>query len=300
LWDLPPSLRSNLESAYELWAIADATRQFGGDPSLYRRAADAFGLVLDSVTNDILDPPLVRELSAIACTERGYLLSCTGESSDLLEAKVMYERGLVYEPRNPVAHFRLGQILFRTGKIAEAALHYREAIDSRKEDDIWLYDAARIALGLANWKMFHVRELSLDAREKALKEAIEVTRSVYTDSMDRSVRSSALNNLVYYSWEERIHSEHESHWQISGQEFERLVDELAIENESSPNRSVQVEDTLLRAYSHMGDDKRAVLYATRVQDLLAAIEEDLPRRSELPSDWLVNSLPKPKMNQAGS
>src|SRR5262249_29504784 len=45
LQDLSPSLKNKLENAYEMWKAADATRQFGGDVSLYREAADAFSLV---------------------------------------------------------------------------------------------------------------------------------------------------------------------------------------------------------------------------------------------------------------
>jgi ppGpp synthetase/RelA/SpoT-type nucleotidyltranferase/tetratricopeptide (TPR) repeat protein len=296
LHDLSPGLRRQLELAYDLWESADATRQFGGDASAYRRAAEAFGLVLDNAPKELRDLGLLKELTSIACMERAYLLSSTGYLSDLRLAQAIYERVLDAEPANSVAHFRLGQLFLNLNEIVRSVRHFRDAIHLNENRDKWFFNVARLGFARASWRLFTLQTLALHERERALKEAIAAARAVYDEPVEEVMRRTALNDLLYYAWEERAHSADDGTWQITSSEFAQLADLLAKENEEMPGRSVAIEDTLMRAYDNIGDREKAFLHANRVCDLLEVIAEHASEHrpksthSRLSSNWLISTL----------
>jgi ppGpp synthetase/RelA/SpoT-type nucleotidyltranferase len=276
LRNLPEPIRQEVERAYELWKSADASRQFGIDANVCRRAAESFAPLADGRPADIVDTALSRRLSHVAQMERAYLMSFAG---DLSEAKAIYEKVLRDWPEDPTAHFRLGQVLNRLGEIESSIAHLEEAIRVVEAypdvaDRDLVHDTARLSLGYAYFLLFS-REGGSPTREGkiAIERAIVTTRHLLAEHSQPDIKPAALNNLVYFAFEERNRWTDPKLWSVSNNEFQGLIDALEshIKTPEETGPSYIRYDTLARAYANLGNWVKARECAHAVCDALAKV-----------------------------
>jgi hypothetical protein len=110
-------------------------------------------------------------------------------------------------------------------------------------------------------------DLVIERRRESLREAVSLTRGVFLESADTLISESALNDLLYYSWEERRVFPEQDFWSITDTEFESMTQSLASSAKEQGNLSAHLEDTLMRAYDYLGNRLAAEQHATRVYDL---------------------------------
>jgi tetratricopeptide (TPR) repeat protein len=228
---------------------------------------------LDGCPEEVTNVELSRQLSYTAQLERAYLLMFTGEVDELAEARTIYDKLINEWPKDATVHYRLGQVLRRQNHIEEAIAQFREAIsiieshhDWRlRPSEGWVYDFARLSLGFAYFNMFERRDLSYEARDEAIGTAIEWTNKVLEQHTEAEVRRRAINNLLYYAWEERVFHPDRSAWRVSDTKFRGLTTQLDSAEWAS---SYEQLDTLARAYHLLGDHSKARAFANKVCEWL--------------------------------
>lgn len=100
--------------------------------------------------------------------ERAYVRKANRlyEDSSYVQSEVMYRKALDVNGKSPVAHYNLGNTLFRNGKYDEAAEEYKKAIDN--ETDKALLSKAYYNMGAALQKQQKYGEC-IDAYKNALR-----------------------------------------------------------------------------------------------------------------------------------
>jgi ppGpp synthetase/RelA/SpoT-type nucleotidyltranferase/calcineurin-like phosphoesterase family protein len=267
---LKPEMFDRVSKAFDLWKQADASRQRGGDPGALRQAADAFAaLLLEFKGEPADDPKLADELEYVASTERAYLLIYTGDDFDLAQSAELYEKILSKRPTDATALFRLGAVKERQKQFTESDRLLKDAlhvIESGRDDRInnthWAYDVARLSLARTRWRIFK----DSGSREH-LNSAIDLARSVVAKTVDSTNALRAINDLLYYAWEERQLAGSEESLRVSDLEFRHLTDSLEKEL-SVQERGYEYHDTLMSALLTIGKPQAARTAALRVRDML--------------------------------
>jgi ppGpp synthetase/RelA/SpoT-type nucleotidyltranferase len=273
LQGLPITLLHQVEEAYELWKQADASRQVGGEPGLYRKAADAFSSFVNGCPTEVRDAELSGLLSYTARLERAYLLMFTGAMDELIEAREIYENIIKEKPKDATVHFRLGQVLRRQSYLDEAIGQFQQSINiieghddwRLRPNEGWVYDFARLSLGFAYFRRFERKDLAHNERDAAIGMAIDWTEKVLQHHTEPDAGRRAVNNLLYYAWEERSFHPDGSKWRVSETRFRELVAQL---DSSGSATSYEQLDTLARAYHRLGDGIRARAFADKVCEWL--------------------------------
>lgn len=286
--DLPPDLHSELAAAFELWKQADGSRQFGGDPGAFGRAAHAFGLLLDLASDrEDLGMPM-EKFRYIILMEQGYMLLMSGDKNDAKAAEEIYSDLLKSGRREDAGtHFRLGQSLRALGRHEDAINSLKKAVDlaSHEYEGVYegeraiIYDRARLSLANSYW-MYQ----SLARREDRLRFlhlAYLTAKSVFTGHLSDDSKFRALNDLIYYAWEHRkvLGPAESDQAELSDVEFARLVDELEKEHARNPPKSYEHYDTLARVHLMLGNKEKACLAAQKVRHWLERAAESRRRRS---------------------
>jgi ppGpp synthetase/RelA/SpoT-type nucleotidyltranferase/tetratricopeptide (TPR) repeat protein/predicted MPP superfamily phosphohydrolase len=290
LQGLPPTIRSRLDEAYTLWKLVDTTRGYGLDVGLMRRAVDAFSNILVEFRNEPREnSELADQLEYVCRAERAYLLTFSEVSEDLAEAAAIYEQILEKDRNNGTACFRLGKILIRQGNYTRAIdLLYKaiEIMESGKDERLnsrhWAYDSAFLNLGFAHWRTFHNINLSKCERAQELATAVSLSRSVLSRSTDPRERFRALNNCLYYAWEERLYDFVEI--QVGDDEFRRWCEQMESEIETLGSDEYYHFDTLARASYSVGRQQVALKAALRVVEILERLVEAKVPLESLPRD----------------
>lgn len=214
LRDLPPQIYQQLETAFALWKEADASRQFGGNPSKFREAADAFIPLVDGCPSAVEDERLSSRLAHMAKVERAYMLTGTNDRESFEIARNIYEEILRRNETDGTALLRMGQVLMEYKRFKEATRYLNKAMDVTKEaaaqqpngEAARIYDYAQMNKALIQFRIFEDRALERDARNESLKLAIQSARDVIETGRDAEQRRRALNDYMYYLWEERANA----------------------------------------------------------------------------------------------
>jgi hypothetical protein len=223
------------------------------------------------------------QLSYTARMERAYLLMFTGDPQELAAARTTYEDIIHERPTDGSANFRLGQVLRRQGESLRSIEHLegsvqrlQEAvsiIEGRKDwrltpDEGWVYDAARLNLGLAHFRIYERKELPQDRRQAEVKSAIHCARQVFDRHVGAAYRRRSVNDLLYYGWEERAAWWDLTEWSVPDDQFRDLLAELDKDNEAEPAKSYEQYDTLCRAHHELGNRTDARKFAHMICDWL--------------------------------
>ena len=275
---LPEVIRERLNDAYELWAQADATRPLGGDPGLFRRAADAFLEIIttfDGQPED--DPELASELRYVSQAERAFMLSYTGDPDEVAESVRIYEEILKQRESNVTALFRLGHLTRRQGDLPRSMQLFRKAIDilERGEDERserldrshWVYDATRLNLAVANWRIFQSGS-DMAERATALTAAMDLAKSVVDKPADEKQRIRAMNDYLYYLWELQQVDVPAFKRAIRLRTFKAYCAQLKDAVQAGGYEAYEYHDTLMRVMQMVGDVRAAYAAALETRDAL--------------------------------
>jgi len=280
---VPTGLLERLSEAFALWKEADGSRQKGGEPGLFRRAADAFGFLLEPPPE--MDPAgLSREdFLYIVRMEQAYMLLMSGDQVDLPGAEAIYRQIIADRAEDAAAVFRLGQCLRSLEKFDEAIARLQEAIRITTSEDseefypgerAFIFDRARLSLGTTYFRLFSVTE---DAAEKVrlIGLAVETAENVFANHRSPDVLPSSSNDLLYYGWEQRKLMEKEGNPSkaIGDERLMELANLLEEEDRCNPSNSYERDDTLARVYSMLGNGAAAAAAAARVRDWIERVAE---------------------------
>jgi ppGpp synthetase/RelA/SpoT-type nucleotidyltranferase len=270
---LRPEILSRVSKAFDLWKQADASRQRGGDPGLLRQAADAFSGILQEFKGQPADnAKLAAELEYVASTECAYLLMYTGDKYDLAQSAELYKNILAKTPTDATALFRLGSVRGRQMQFSESdrlLMRALQVIESGEDDRLdvnhWTYDVARLTLGITRWRIFKA-----GGPRECLTTAIELARSVLAKPGDPANLVRAVNDLLYYAYEERQIPDMSKKLLVSDLEFQQLTDKLEQEL-AIQERSYEFQDTLVAAMFAAGRIDAARSAALRLRDMLEQV-----------------------------
>lgn len=277
LRDLPKNIYDQVAKAYALWVQADASRQFGGNPSKFREAADAFIPLLDGCHNSISNEELSRRLAHTANMERAYMLCGTNDKDNLEAAEGTYRTILHSDKNDATALFRLGQLLIKRQCLNEAVEYLDLAINATKNTAVnkpdseaaRIYDFARANKAIVNFRNFEDRSLENNVRAEALRAAISTARTVLETGRDERARRTALNDMVYYAWEEiKFRGAEAGALTLTVAEFERYARELLRQFENGDDLSFREYDTQCRVAWTLSLLDKAIESATAVLLLL--------------------------------
>lgn len=281
---VPPTLMERLAAAFALWKEADGSRQRGGEPGLFRRAADAFGFLLDPLP-DMEQAQISRnDFIYIVRMEQAYMLLMSGDKADLPGAEVIYQQIISERTRDAAAIFRLGQCLRSQEKFDEAISQLNHAIEITEPEEgkefyhgerSFIFDRARLSLGNTYFRVF---SSEADVAEKArfISLAVETAEGVLTHHRSDNVRAPATNDLLYYAWEQRqlLADDDGSPGELSDERFAMLANYLEEEDRRTPPASpYEHDDTLARVYAMLGNGAAALAAASRVRDWLERAAE---------------------------
>ncbi|TCA75001.1 hypothetical protein E0H62_14890 [Rhizobium leguminosarum bv. viciae] len=278
---LPPALYTRIEEAFRLSDEADASRQFGGDPTSFRKAAAVFLDISLSPMDEVVDPSLKRDLEYTLRMERAYLLFCAENPTDLLEARKLYQGVLDDRPDDPSALMRTGQVLEKQQERDEAQRYFEKAVasategarrasnDQTRAEMMRIADFSRLNRALCNFRIF---ENASERAQKiaAIRTAILLAREIVDGDNSGKLKENALNDMIYYAWEERhFVTSGESPTlatEIYGEYAAQLVIALKATLEKKP--SFREADTLARVLRDLDRLKEAREAASMVCDLL--------------------------------
>jgi hypothetical protein len=128
-----------------------------------------------------------------------------------------------------------------------------------------------------HFRIFEHKELAEDRRHIELIKAMDCAKGVLERYVDPLYRRRAVNDLLYYAWEERNAWREPGQWSVSDEQFRELLAELDIANEADISKSYEQFDTLCRAHAALGDTQIAASYARMICDWL---ENAATRRSD--------------------
>jgi ppGpp synthetase/RelA/SpoT-type nucleotidyltranferase len=274
LADLPDELYRQVKKAFSLWVDADASKQFGGDPNLFREAAAAFQDLLESHSTQLDNTELEKRFTYIAKMERAYMLFCTQDTADMQTAAVIYSDILADYPDDASGLLRQGQAKMRLGQTDEAIEFFERAasgVVQRAWDDeaTIVRDFARRNHALCFFRKFEKIGETIGARRTAIKQAIELSKEIYESTSDHRMRQDVLNNLVYFAWEEREFCLRAPGQQsLSDAEYEKIARELITVLDDSNVPTFREADTLVRTHFSLGDEGAASIHAQSVCMLL--------------------------------
>lgn len=274
---LPENIMSRLKEAYTLWESADASRQFGGVPSRYRKAADAFEALAEMYTFRIKDEALRRQFHYRMNMERAYLLLYTEDARDVAIASDIYSELLAERPNDATIHLRLGQVKMANREFETANTYFEaaaknapiEAQSGSNEEMMRILDFALLNKGLCNFRIFEESPKG-QAGRAAISVAIRSAQAVVKAGHGAEVRENAMNDMVYYAWEERkTNAGHPP--TLSDDEYDRysneLIDSVTETLKTAPN--FRLGDTLVRILS----DRKRVEEAREAADLVCTLLE---------------------------
>lgn len=289
--DLPVEIYAQAEKAVELWKIADASRQMGVHKIKYQAAAEAFGSLYTDEILSRLTKDQAKRLKEMASMERAYMLLCTRDVQDLMTAESIYLDAIKTSPKDPVRHQRLGQVYIERKKYSKAVSCLSTVLKLTQEDydrasdnvdvegdearAVRMYESSQLSLALAKFREFQ-RLTSDAARRGALKVAIQTAFKVYQDGRSKNIRMQAVNDAVYYAWEERQLPEGTKFSStLLPAQYENLakqLEERLIKNE--PPANFREADTLLRVFGTLGKIKQEAKWAEKICMLMERIAEE--------------------------
>jgi ppGpp synthetase/RelA/SpoT-type nucleotidyltranferase/3',5'-cyclic AMP phosphodiesterase CpdA len=267
---LADEILHQVRAAFVLWEEADASRQFGGDPRKFHLAADAFHDLTRLELSAETGSELRTRFEYIVRMERAYmLLGC----DEFEAAQAIYTEVIEKFPSDAAALVRQGQVQEGLKKIDEAISYFERALNGGSLSE-WaselpvVLDFARLHRALCFFRAFEKVGESFAVKRNAIKLAITQSLELLKTTADDIIRGQALNNVVYYAWEEReFLRESGTAPELSDKEFfalgRRLVKELA---DDVP--SFRQADTLARTHLALGDEQAAIAQAKTVCLLL--------------------------------
>nr|WP_306264365.1 metallophosphoesterase [Pararhizobium sp. IMCC3301] len=304
LSELPADVFNSVRKAYDLWEQADISRQFGGDAARFREAAKAFESLSNGHSEEVSDLTLLELLRNIAKQERAYMLLCAGSEKDLNTAHQIYTDLLSACPSDSILLLRMGQLMIEQQDLQKGIEYLDQTIHNLDKPPIHdadtnnrIRDLALLRKGLANFRIFESGDYAENDRIKGLENAISDASIVYEVGRNQAVKKQALNDLVYYSWEERHQSGSlRSKPSLSDEEYKRLAIELVKCYENTDIPSYRTADTLARVCVDVGMMHEAMRAATVVCNLLekAASERSGVRKVldkiRYSDSWLVRVM----------
>lgn len=275
---LPGDLRVKLVDAYDSWRDADKTKNDGGDPKKFLKAALAFSNLRESAGDYDLASELAQRFVILTMAEEAYMLLYTGIPGDLSEVVRLCHEIIKLDNKNVVAHYRLGLAKRRLREFKEArknleiALELVESgVDPIIDTTHELHFDIRRALSILDWKIFQSTDRPDAERVAALTSAIQIAKDDYVGGAGETKRD-ALNDFLYYCWEHRNALREDS---IKGLPSEFVTDD-DFENYCSELSGMvgdgdaiyELWDTLQRVYLEIGNRPKAIEFAIKVREKL--------------------------------
>jgi hypothetical protein len=196
------------------------------------------------------------------------------------ESFALYQLLTKADENDAVCRFRLGQALRRRGSFAEARDALNEAADilergkdPRVDKHHWIRGAVYVELGNAEWHLFG-STVDQKERQSAIRSAVVTAKrgaEIYkTVNVEEDMKLGALNNLLYFGWEER---KAYGDGLLSDDEMSDILGELRIDRVKSlvhTNKLDKVLDTIEKIYQWLGRNKEAADVAVSIVDLMHA------------------------------
>ena len=143
------------------------------------------------------------------------------------------------------------------------------ALANPKSESARIYDYARTNKALANFRNFENRLLAKEVRSASLREANLASKEVAESGRDEQSRRQALNDMVYYLWEEYNYvAQNGGGTTLPLDEFKAQSQRLISEYENQANVSYRVYDTLCRVASTLDLAEELKRFARQVLQLL--------------------------------
>ena len=273
---LPDDILSRLKEAFVLWEEADAGRQFGGDPNRNRRAADAFEAIRKTDTARIKDRTLRSLFEYSIRMERAYMLLCADDPADVATAGEIYQDILESRPGDPTVQLRLGQVHMHRREFesasqlfeASAESSQKEARNGKSDEMMRIFDYAHLNKGLCNFRIFE-GAADIDVRRTAIRNAIMSARIIVETGHSLRLQENALNDMVYYAWEER-RLDPRVNLTLSDGDYEKYADRLIelLQTSFKADPDFRLGDTLVRVLVDRGRQEEAKTTAQTVCVLL--------------------------------
>lgn len=273
LKDLPIDIYEEVKRAFDLWEAADVSRTYGGEPNKFRLAADKFKPFMNGLRDIVKDELLSARLEYISSMERAFMLQATQDQDALNEAKEIYVNRIKYHGNDVSALFRLGQVMVEQKNIEEGVEKYEEAIriiDAGEADDpvdakSRVYDLARLGLAMSYWRKAEEKQGGDEQQVGFIEKAIKLSKDVYECGNTVECRGQALNDLLYYAWDEHKRKQNRyAQCIITQEEFGSMVKELDKIIEGNMRATYRLWDTLARGKEAIGDVEGAVEAAREV------------------------------------
>lgn len=306
--EVPDDIRQSLNDALTRmqWAKDAGSEEAAG--KLFQEAAKLFSSSLYVKSLPFIEKErgtaVAHDLNYTIWMECAYCLMNTGSEEDLKEAARIYEKIEKEEQDDSSSRFRHGQILHRQEKYNEAIPFYDQAIeillsarDRYVSKDEWLLPEAQRCRGLSFWRLSLDQPSTAEGskeRWRILSLAMESVQHAFDNTNEGSdVYMRALNDLVYYGYEEREMRPSGEKFVLSEKKFKDLACKLADFVNLPQETSYERLDTVCRALILINDD-RAHVAAERVIDVLkdriiVRAGYSLVRSEEERRKWIVNN-----------
>jgi ppGpp synthetase/RelA/SpoT-type nucleotidyltranferase len=238
--------------------------------------------------------PTTEKAEAIYRTqmEHAFCLLYSYTIPGLEDAYAMYDALAKADPNDAVCRLRLSQALRRKGEIPRAKSTLMEAIrildgnlDQRVDAKNWVRGRVHEELANANW-LIYSSEADQEGKRESLSQAISEARTAVAKyrvtSESESNLLGAINNLLYFAWEElRVYKVGST----TKQELERLASELSLKKIRAllpAHKWDAFFDTSLKTSAYLGRNSEILEIATATMD---SIDAKVRRRSGKGSDY---------------
>ena len=283
---LPKKLYQRVMSAFDLWEQANEGHRFGGSALEFRKAADAFVEFTDGCPAVVQDVELSATLGYISSMERAFMLRCAGEARDLELAREIYVSRLETGENDITARFRLGQVLSSLQRFDESERLFLGTIalmESGMGTDLdgardYVEDFTRLNLAILYFRYFGVAGRNIEDKLEYIRRALHYSGAVLEKGSTQEGRAQALNDYLYYAWEERkTCSDSGITVTVSNEYFVELCGLLNSELGNLQAGTFRDLDTLARCMNEVGNHAGAKEAAKAV---CLRLEEAAQKRSQ--------------------
>ena len=293
LSNVPKEIFSRLREAF---SARDEGENLEGTSSATERfnvAADIFKELLQKVDDGgsrVDDEEAKEELHYWLNMEYAYCAMKSGKLEDLRAAEEVYRQVIKEYQHDTVSRLRLGQLLRVQREYRDAIELFGEAerilsseMDERcRQHNHWVHHMIHRQLGVTYWRLAETRgstDEDMKRKKDDLRSAIRCAQRALQRQLTGKDRHSVVNDLVYYSWEDRQLDQRYGDPVLPDHEARILTRELEHVLEKEDVRQYAPWDTLMRAHVFAGEMDSAARAAARVVDLLsdekrAQLDED--------------------------
>ena len=278
-----PAVAEAIERANDTLSRAARTIGWQERQWLYETGADAFANVLDmiAVSGGDAGKGTIHYLQQ----QRLQCLVGAGTKSRLADAAALCAHLESVYPLDPVVHYRLAQTLLKASETDRAAAEFARSAALLKDykadeaagyfplsPDHWLRSALPRNLGFTYWQLSNKENEENSAKRCGLLEkAFSTTaEALQADNVPLREKAAVHSNLVYYATElVELCGAH-----VDAQLYRKKIEEhmqfLEANASSVGHVSLNLLDTMCRAYETLGKPEQAREIATRILNVVSA------------------------------